>query len=327
MVSSGADSASGDAVGAVDGIQGGPATSAGVGYDSDELPLFRSRAVGAAVPEDSDQEDVPLAQRRIRPGSPGSPHHSSESESESEPLPDSIDKNQAWSVDICYDIHNLLYDEPGYEGPWELSRVERKGKDSSITVTRRPRPIAMELCQGRHVDLKICFDVTTGDDVFDDRAAEDQGGHYFIMFDTYAGAMLIEIESIAKELPKRKDAAQWAQTAKFRRVYPASEAVNRTDSEMGNKHYLGKLSLQKFADMEVKGVPASVTYHVGDCIYTGDVRAIIGVVRWFSERYRGTNHPSLNSAKWPYPHADLAYSGLPFSEKASRRKAKSACDL
>jgi hypothetical protein len=221
----------------------------------------------------------------------------------------------------------LLYDEPGYEGPWELSRVVRKGKDSSITVTRRPRQIAMDLCQGRHVDLKICFDVTPGDDVFDDKAAEDQGGHYFIMFDEYAGAMLIEIESIAKELPKRKDAAQWAQTAKFRRVYPASEAVNRTDLEMGNKHYLGKLSLQKFADMEVKGVPASVTYHVGDCIYTGDVRKIIGVVRWFSERYRGTNHPSLNSAKWPYPHADLAYSGLPFSEKDSRRKAKSACDL
>ncbi len=232
-------------------------------------------------------------------------------------------ENKAWSVDICHDIHNLLYDEDGYEGPWELSQVLKKGKDS-ITVTSRPRKIKTDLCEGRRVDLKICFDVTTGDDVFDDKGAEDQGGHYFIMFDQYAGGMMIEIESIAKELPKRKDAAQWAQTATFRRVYRASEAMNQTDSEMGNKHYLGKLSLQTFAAMEVEEDPASVTYHVGDCIYTGDVRAIIGVVRWFSERYRGSNHPSLNPAKWPYPHADLAYAGLPFSEKASKRKAKSA---
>jgi hypothetical protein len=237
-----------------------------------------------------------------------------------EPLPDSIAENKAWSSDICYDIHDLLYEEDGYEGPWKLSRVLRKGKDS-ISVTRRPRQIAMDLCQGRHIDLKIRFNVTTGDNVFDDKAAEDQGGHYFLMFNAYAGCMMIEMESIAKEFPKRMDAVQWAKTAKFRRVYPASVAMNQTDSELDNKHCLGKRSLQKFADMEVEGDPATVTHHVGDCIYTGDVRAIIGVVRWFSEKYRGSTHPSLNPAKWPYPQADLAYAGPPFSERASRIKA------
>ncbi len=104
-------------------------------------------------------------------------------------------------------------------------------------------------------------------------------------------------------------------------LYQASEAMNQTDSERDNKYCLGKRSLQKFADMEVEGDPATVTYHVGNCIYTGGARAIIGVVRWFSESYTGSNHPSLNPAKWPYPQADLAYAGPPFSERASRPKA------
>jgi hypothetical protein len=351
IVSSGAGSASADVVGAVessvDGIQGGPATavsplsseplqaaapgagSADVGADSDNEPLFRNLAVPEEFPSketnpvriqsqdsESDKDDVPLADWRKRDGESPSCHSESESDDD-DTLPDSITENKAWSVDFCHDIHNVLYDQDDYEGPWELSRVVKNEKDS-ISVTRKPRQIAIDLCQGRHVDLKICFDVTTRDDVFGD---EDQGGHYFIMFDAYAGAMMIEIESIAKDLPKKKDAALWAKSATFRRVYRASEAMNRTDSEMDQKQRCGKRSLQKFAELEVEGDPATVTYHVGDCIYTGDVRTIIGVVRWFSASYKDSNHPSLNPAKWPYPQADLAYAGPPFSERASRPKA------
>jgi hypothetical protein len=64
-----------------------------------------------------------------------------------------------------------------------------------------------------------------------------------------------------------------------------------------------------------------VTYHVGDsdCKYTGDVRMIIGVVRWFSasesnRRTRGAAAIKAGRATWQYPKADLSQE-LPSASK------------
>jgi hypothetical protein len=153
------------------------------------------------------------------------------------------------------------------------------------------------------------------------------------MFDEHAGAMLIDITSTAKPAAPKKQAAGkakaaaaskhsdwWASSAKYRRAYRATEAVNRTDSKRDKKHTIGEDSLKKFAEAENEEKPESITYHVGDCEYTGDLRNIIGVVRWFPASYRDSKSPSplLAREKWPYPHADLVFVGPRFSEKASK---------
>ena len=204
----------------------------------------------------------------------------------------------------------LLYDEDGYEGCWQSSRV--KWVENSVSVTRLPQKVTANVCAG--LDLKISFDVTAADD--------DVANKYcYIMYDDFAGAMMVEVVYISD----RPRGGCFENTVKFRRVYSSPEAVNRVDMTHSTRKYLGKHDLQTFADREVDGDPDSVTYHVGDCEYTGDVRKMIGVVRWFTESNRsihGAKHIKEGRAKWQYPEADLVFTGPPFSEKATTRRRK-----
>jgi hypothetical protein len=236
-------------------------------------------------------------------------------------LADTIAQGETWSVDFCHDIHNVLYSGEDGEGPWQLSRV--KWGDNLISVTRVPQKNATEFINemGLDLDLKISFDVILPNDDEEDPTH----GYYCIMYDSFAGAMLVEPTFILKVAPKGRQRQQYANSIRYRRVYRSKEALNRTDSTQDSKKYLGKDSLQKFAAQEVDGDPDSVTYHVGDCEYTGDVKMIIGVVRWFSESYRRTRGAAAikaGRAIWQYPKADLVFTGAPFSEQATSRRRK-----
>ena len=160
----------------------------------------------------------------------------------------------------------------------------------------------------------------------DDADDEACNGYFYIMYDAFAGAMLIEPTYIRKVAPKgRQIEQQYADSIRYRRVYRSKEALNRTDRTQDSKRYLGKNTLQKFAEAEAEEDPYSVTYHIDDCKYTGDIRKIIGVVRWFSESNRHTRGAAVihnERAKWQYPKADLIFTGAPFSEQASSRRRR-----
>ncbi len=135
MVSSGAEPASADAVSAVDVIQGGPATallplsgvplqaaapgagSADAGADSDNDPLFpssanseeppnketnagqiRSIAVEVSQDSDSDQENLPLDQRRKTRRRGGESSQDSESDREDVPLAERLKRRGKFSL-------------------------------------------------------------------------------------------------------------------------------------------------------------------------------------------------------------------------------------
>ena len=274
---------------------------------------------------ETDDDDIPLNERASKRGRPSDSCGGSESDgsesNESAVLPDTIAQGETWSVDFCHDIHNVLYSGEDGEGPWQLSRV--KWGDNLISVTRVPQKNATEFINemGLDLDLKISFDVILPNDDEDDACH----GYYYIMYDSFAGAMLVEPTFILKVAPKGRQRQQYANSIRYRRVYRSKEALNRTDSTQDSKKYLGKDSLQKFAEQEVEGDPDSVTYHVGDCEYTGDVKLIIGVVRWFSESYRRTRGAAAikaGRAIWQYPKADLVFTGAPFSEQATSRRRK-----
>jgi hypothetical protein len=329
--------------------------SADMGHDSDNEPLFPERAVSEEPPSnetaledsahpDDKSDEVPTNRLNTERSNDDSNESADSDDSEDEDLddaplaertrklkmkqlPDTIANNKAWSLGFCFDLHNYLWNKyANYTGPWLESSVQFE--NDSISVTRRPQKFAStEFAQcGIRLDLKICFNLSVGDD---DAAC----GHFFIMFDEHAGAMLIDITSTAKPAAPKKQAAGkaivaaaskhsdwWASSAKYRRAYRATEAMNRTDSKRDKKHTIGEDSLKKFAEAENEEKPESITYHVGDCEYTGDLRNIIGVVRWFPASYRDSKSPSplLAREKWPYPHADLVFVGPRFSEKASK---------
>jgi hypothetical protein len=140
------------------------------------------------------------------------------------------------------------------------------------------------------------------------------------MFDDYAGGMLVSVTSICKREPSSKNSKDWEKSVKFRRVYTSSEAVNRADmrqdKQRGGRLYLGEHFLEKNADEAVQGDPHSITYHIGDCEYSGDIRRLIGIVRWFPVSYRGTESRAIHGETL-YPLADLIFVGAYFSEKAS----------
>jgi hypothetical protein len=277
--------------------------------DSDDATPLDQRSTSES---DESEEDTPLDKRIQQRKNPSNGESESDESDESVvTIKSLIKKKEIWSVNFKKDLHALLYDEEGYEGCWELSRV--KWVEKSVSVTRVPQKATAKVCAG--LDLRISFDVKVADD---DDAVD---GYYYIMYDDFAGAMMVEVINIS-DRPKGKC---FEDTVKFRRVYSAPEAVNRVDKTQSTTRYLGKFDLQKFAQREVDGDPDSVTYHVGDCEYTGDVRKMIGVVRWFTESNRSTHgakHIREGRAKWQYPEADLVFTGPPFSEKGTTRRRK-----
>ena len=80
-----------------------------------------------------------------------------------------------------------------------------------------------------------------------------------------------------------------------------------------NFTYLGEDALQKYADETNDAVSNSITYHIGDCEYKGDIRRLIGIVRKFPEgqRFNQTFGVSM------YPGTDQVFVGPHFSEKSS----------
>jgi hypothetical protein len=255
-------------------------------------------------------EDIPLANRKTHGAKRQCSERSNCSEDESEEeeeedFPALLRGAKVWSVDYAMAFHNWNWDDSKADNcPWNLGKVviDKDSKAISITRTAKYKPKQMK------ADPTITF-----------HAEVDDEKHLQVMFDNFAGAMLVSVTGISKTFPKSQTAKDWSNTVKFRRAYTSSEAVNRTDKKMNtirkNFTYLGEAALQKYADETNDAVSNSITYHIGDCEYKGDIRRLIGIVRKFPEAQRFYQDDGFGASI--YPFADKVFVGPCFSEKSS----------
>ena len=94
-------------------------------------------------------------------------------------------------------------------------------------------------------------------------------------------------------MPPDKDARnerdKWSETFSYRRVFRTDEAAMYSKGtkdkglRMGNAFFRRKLIEEEAFSKANNLEEPFTTYHVGDVFYTGDIRTLVGVVRWKSE--------------------------------------------
>ena len=104
------------------------------------------------------------------------------------------------------------------------------------------------------------------------------------MYHDYAGVLIVKVESIMKpdENKDLSDDAKWARTMKFRRVFETADAVRKARNQKDNGIYMGELAMREVLRTE-KEENKAPTVHEGDSEYVGDIRTLVGVVRWKKE--------------------------------------------
>ena len=128
------------------------------------------------------------------------------------------------------------------------------------------------------------------------------------MYDQWAGGKLVHVTG----LQRPGDGEDWEETVEYRRVYTSKEAANITDIKNGGERgFLGRKALQELAAADQ--LKRRTTYHVGDCLYRGDIRDMIGVIRWAVTTCR---EEDLSGALYSeHKKADLIYIGPHVSER------------
>jgi len=232
---------------------------------------------------------------------------SSEEDSDSSQADETIllrGKPNVWTYAFVLAYHNHFYDESVEDNcPWRFSEVVADKEDKKkFCVVRK----ALKKPRQLKSDPSIQFHVE-----------KDDEKHFYIMFDNFAGGMLVAVTGFSQKLPtSRSKPEAWSNTMRFRRVYTSSEAQNRTDSMLdrikGHHTYLGESSLAKYVE-QTGDDEASVTYHIGDCEYKGDIRRLIGIVRWLPDTHRAKTVFEAT----PYPCTEVVFVGPRFSEKTS----------
>ena len=113
--------------------------------------------------------------------------------------------------------------------------------------------------------------------------------HFYLKYDDWRGAVVVKVDKIMLPDPDTRDEnAQWKETMSFRRVFDSEEAAAKSKGQKDHGDALGGRAMVRIYRQEKRleeNDPSNsyTTYHVGDCRYMGDIRTLIGVVRWKSE--------------------------------------------
>ena len=200
-----------------------------------------------------------------------------------------IDK-QVWSIDFAAACGHLAWYESnrGDNPPrhvWLMNEKDtaifNSNQGLEVTITRRASPylkklLCMKKAHGSYpeeVSAGIQFVVHT-----------NSGRNYYLMYHDYAGVLIVKVESIMKpdENKDLSDDAKWARTMKFRRVFETADAVRKARNQKDNGIYMGELAMREVLRTE-KEENKAPTVHEGDSEYVGDIRTLVGVVRWKKE--------------------------------------------
>ena len=98
----------------------------------------------------------------------------------------------------------------------------------------------------------------------------------------------------------------------FRRVWTSEEACTRADCEEDTLDgRLGSKSLRLLAQSSAD--TKQEVYHVGDVKYDGDIRNLIGVIKWYPQSYQDISALPRGYFR-EYPRADSIRVGQHFSQ-------------
>jgi hypothetical protein len=141
---------------------------------------------------------------------------------------------------------------------------------------------------------------------------EANAKYFYIAFDQYAARFIVDIFQISEPY-KSKGQFKHEKTMKFRRVWTALEGSTRTDREEDTQNgHLGSKSLKRMAEENDRR--GEETFHVGDVVYEGDLRILIGVIKWYPQSYQNKQQLPLGYFQF-YPKADSIRVGCHFNQK------------
>jgi hypothetical protein len=229
-----------------------------------------------------------------------------------------IDKNK-WSIDFAAACGDLAWYDTNQDKAhvWLMKEKDTAvfnsvGKSLHATITRRASPYLKKLLSMKK-EHGSCPDEISGDNIglnFDVRA--DSGRNYYLMYNEYAGVVIVKVESIQKPVEDQHDQDEliedksWESTMTFRRVFDTPDAVKKAKGQMDDGIYMGEKSLRAIWQKEREsGDSGSHTVHEGDCVYRGDIRTLVGVVRWRKESMRNYQKDYFLE----YQRADLLLTG------------------
>ena len=194
-----------------------------------------------------------------------------------------------WSIDIICEIHNEIWEEGSDHRTWQHSNVvfhtDLGGLYASITRVPGFRYAG---------DTRIAFNVR-----------QNSSRNHYIMYDQWAGAKLVSVVAV------RRPDGDWSKTVDFRQIFTTAEALNVSDALGGGiKGYMGikELNELKMKDQRLN----RTTYHNGDFLHSGNIKDVIGVVRWAEANTRGQSQ--VQGLYTDYPKSDLIYIGPHISE-------------
>ena len=206
-----------------------------------------------------------------------------------------IDYGNIWSIDIICVIHNEIWEEDSDHRTWQHSNVvfhtDLGGLYASITRVPGFKYAG---------DTRIAFNVR-----------QNSSRNHYIMYDQWAGAKLVSVEAV-----RRPDGRDFSKTVDFRQIFTTEEALQVSDGlGGGTMGYMGRKELEelKKKDQRLK----RTTYHNGDYLHSGNIKDVIGVVRWAEANTRGQSQ--VQGLYTDYPKSDLIYISGRTSARESER--------
>jgi hypothetical protein len=234
----------------------------------------KARAVDACGADEDSDDDVPLIYEKTL---------------NEDQLAVDLNENP-WSKDFAIACSNLAW----YGRPkdlnatpypvwrtkeWNTAVYGKNDRSTEVTITRQASPylvhlLALKKCR---VHPEITFVVRARSDV-----------NFYLMYDDYAGAFVVAVDRIMQpDEAARNEIEKWKETVSYRRVFDTEEAVifskgqKGKGAKMGNEYFRKLLESEATKGADKDGRPYT-TYHLGDAYYTGDIRKLVGVVRWKS---------------------------------------------
>jgi hypothetical protein len=196
-----------------------------------------------------------------------------------------INYGNKWSIDIICDIHNEIWEAGSDHRTWQHSKVafhiDIGGLYASITRVPGFRYAG---------DTRIAFNVR-----------QNSSRNHYIMYDQWAGAKLVSVVAV-----RRPDDRDWYKTVDFRQIFTSEEALSVSDGLGGGT--MGYMGIKELEELKEKDKSLNrTTYHNGDHVHSGNIKDVIGVVRWAEANTRGQRQ--VQGIYTDYPKSDLIYVG------------------
>jgi hypothetical protein len=234
-------------------------------------------------------------------------------------------EKEVWSYEFAAGCAHLLWYESNRGNTASYHAWLMKEKDTAVfhsndghplevTITRRPSPLLKKLLGLKRAHGSCPVEVSDHDVEIKFEVRANSGRNYYLMYHDYAGVVMVKLEKIMKpnENDDLVDDDKWGETMSFRRVFDTPDAVNKAKHQQDNGIYMGELAMREVLRKEKANVIAP-TVHEGDCTYLGDIRTLVGVVRWKKE---GMN--DLPKDYFSENRTDLVLTGGSVSQNVSK---------